>query len=811
MSFQQLSRPFGFQESSTSGPLTSSNAVSDKKRYVPDPQNPIYGIYGSSVISVNPDSTPFKLLAGDIQLQVVPNSRNKEDSRATTPEFDPKSLGLPVGNQLFPQPLPGLYSSSGFDMLGVLARVVARPHPQINIGPVDTSCSFVVVDARRYDMPIVFASETFSKLTGYPNADIIGRNCRFLQAPDGSVTMGSKRKYTDGNAVYHLKTHVQSGKESQASIVNYRKDGSPFINLVTLVPITWDTDEIAYFVGFQVDLVEQPNAILEKMRNGTYVVNYSLLPVNPNPAPTIFKQQDPAGDSDPPLDLDVWQNDQKPVTIMDTIASAEATAAAAQSSMTIAPELLEIMGVHDNGDEIDDDAAKKKWNKMLLDHVRPFIITFPSCYQEPKRSNLQTGDFVHVLSLKGSFLYVSPSVKSMLEYEPSDLIGKTLQSVCHPSDIVPVMRELKESSTITHPVINLLYRFKRKRSGYIWLEAQGKLYLEQSKSRKCVILVSRERPVYNLSWSDLKESGGLGEREFWSKISLDGIILYNTPTVANVIGHDASKLCGSSIFELVDLPWVSELAQALKDAAAGNSVRLQYKLRNAKGIYVDVVTHFHPNHQLKSTTRKMVAGVVQPSIIAQTNDCSSEMRRVTSKSSQTSSLPNFFGGAGSPGTHHSLPKFMRKNTGDTRDLMVTTPEAIGSGDDSGGGSHSGSDRSISGLGSDSSAPSTFSAIPSTYKTLLQHPSLQSNDVFDELDTLRSTSWQYELHQLKLTNKKLKEELHMLQAAKRKKRKKGDTHQAQPLNAVPANSMNATAVVNGPQKNCADCGRTDSPE
>jgi hypothetical protein len=34
---------------------------------------------------------------------------------------------------------------------------------------------------------------------------------------------------------------------------------------VTIIPITWDTDEIAYFVGFQVDLVEQPNAILEKV------------------------------------------------------------------------------------------------------------------------------------------------------------------------------------------------------------------------------------------------------------------------------------------------------------------------------------------------------------------------------------------------------------------------------------------------------------------------------------------------------------------------------------------------------------------
>lgn len=54
-----------------------------------------------------------------------------------------------------------------------------------------------------------------------------------------------------------MKTHILSGKESQASVINYRKNGEPFINLVTIIPITWDTDEIAYFVGFQVDLVDQ--------------------------------------------------------------------------------------------------------------------------------------------------------------------------------------------------------------------------------------------------------------------------------------------------------------------------------------------------------------------------------------------------------------------------------------------------------------------------------------------------------------------------------------------------------------------------
>lgn len=770
----------------------------DKQKYAPNTLNPVYGVYGSSVISVNPDPAPFKMAPNSTQQAVLDRQPPQPyvESRGNTPDFDPRSLGLPIGEQLFPQPLPGLYSTSGFDMLGVLARVVARPCPQINIGPVDTSCSFLVVDARRYDMPIVFASETFSRLTGYTNSEIIGRNCRFLQAPDGHVAAGSRRKYTDGNAVFHLKTHIASGKETQASIINYRKDGSPFINLVTVIPIAWDTDEIAYFVGFQVDLVEQPNAILEKMRNGTYVVNYSLLPTNPLPLPSASHNggQNYASNEDPPInvDADAWM-EPKAVRAVDQVPSASATAAVAQSTMTIAPELLDVMGQVDSHDDNDDESAKKRWNKMLLDN---------------------TGDFVHVLSLKGSFLYVSPSVKGMLEYEPTDLVGKTLQSVCHPSDIVPVMRELKEASTVAHPYINLLYRFRRKSSGYVWMEAQGKLYLEQSKSRKCVILVGRERPVYKLSWADLQMAGGLGDKEYWSKITSDGLFLYNTPTIKQLLGYDAEELRGTNMYRLTETDKVADLTKALRDAASGTSVRLHHKLKNSKGLFVDVITNFYPNCKPIKDARTGIAGVVHPSIICQTSEYSSDVRRRATKP-QNSYLPKPLGVADSPANipHPGKPAFVRAHSSAVKDMIVTTPDPHGSGSDEAGKSPRDGARSGSGSGaasgSDSSAPSTFSAIPSTYKALLNSGHSQNENLFDELDTTHTTSWQYELHQLKLTNKKLKEELQMLQAAKRKRKKKeeslaqtnagGPAAPAQPVPIAPA------------QKQCANCGRTDSPE
>jgi hypothetical protein len=53
--------------------------------------------------------------------------------------------------------MPGLYSTTGFDIVSVLAKVANRKDPKTVLGPVDCSCSFVVSvrmrDAHRHDKP----------------------------------------------------------------------------------------------------------------------------------------------------------------------------------------------------------------------------------------------------------------------------------------------------------------------------------------------------------------------------------------------------------------------------------------------------------------------------------------------------------------------------------------------------------------------------------------------------------------------------------------------------------------------------------
>lgn len=133
--------------------------------------------------------------------------------------------------------------------VGTKMRVATRRNPKINIGAVDMSCAFVVCDVRKFDMPIVYCSATFERLTGYTKHEILGRNCRFLQSPIGDVERGSKRKYVDEESVRYLKQQCEGLEEAQVSLINYRKGGQPFMNLLTTIPIAWDGDDIVYTVG----------------------------------------------------------------------------------------------------------------------------------------------------------------------------------------------------------------------------------------------------------------------------------------------------------------------------------------------------------------------------------------------------------------------------------------------------------------------------------------------------------------------------------------------------------------------------------
>ena len=107
-------------------------------------------------------------------------------------------------------------------------------------------------------MPLVAANRAFETLTGYPQAEIIGRNCRFLQGPA-----------PDKPTVAKLGACLQQGEGCIQWIVNYRKDGKQFWNLLFISPVFGSDGQVLYFFANQHDLSAQAPLDLDTFPLGT--------------------------------------------------------------------------------------------------------------------------------------------------------------------------------------------------------------------------------------------------------------------------------------------------------------------------------------------------------------------------------------------------------------------------------------------------------------------------------------------------------------------------------------------------------------
>ena len=113
-------------------------------------------------------------------------------------------------------------------------------------GVAASSTGIVISDATQPDQPLAYVNPAFCHLTGYAEAECLGRNCRFLQGPE-----------TDLDAVAAIHAAIKDGRSVTQRVLNYRKDGSTFWNELTLNPVMDDSGRLVAFVGVQVDVTAE--------------------------------------------------------------------------------------------------------------------------------------------------------------------------------------------------------------------------------------------------------------------------------------------------------------------------------------------------------------------------------------------------------------------------------------------------------------------------------------------------------------------------------------------------------------------------
>jgi PAS domain S-box-containing protein len=396
------------------------------------------------------------------------------------------------------------------------------------------------------------------------------------------------------------------------------------------------------------------------------------------------------------------------------------------------------------------DASKQGLGPVLLEHA---------------------DDVIHVLSLNGVFLYLSPSSRRLLEYEASELIGKAISSVCHPSDIASAIRELKQS--VGGSSVDMVYRIRRKNSGYMWFESHGLLHIEPGKRRKCLILVGRERPVYALNQYSVLSVGGIGENDLWTKMAISGILLFVSSNVRVLLDRHPNEMVGRNLQEFMRNNSRGELGKALAVSRTGQGVAFKHEMRHKRGHVLQAQTTLFPGDATPGSKPSFLVAQTRLLKCSRSTYAPQRSSITSSSSGDMASAAGFASPSGTPvGSQPQAKTYSVPLSSQALDVVATEAEMHGLP-----------------LGNQNEAL------------------LSENNIFEELKSTRSSSWQFELRQLERRNRLLAEELQgLLNRRKKRKRKKGTG----PLDKACANcrSRSTPEWRRGPSGNrdlCNSCG------
>ncbi len=112
----------------------------------------------------------------------------------------------------------------------------------------------IITNPRQHDNPIVFANDSFCRLTGYSRDEMMGRNCRFLQGPE-----------TDRETIDRIRSAIREKEAIEVEILNYTKQGKQFWNRLLVAPVHDASGAVAYFFASQMDVTRDRENLAERI------------------------------------------------------------------------------------------------------------------------------------------------------------------------------------------------------------------------------------------------------------------------------------------------------------------------------------------------------------------------------------------------------------------------------------------------------------------------------------------------------------------------------------------------------------------
>lgn len=204
----------------------------------------------------------------------------------------------------------------------------------------------------------------------------------------------------------------------------------------------------------------------------------------------------------------------------------------------------------------------------------------------------QSRDLISRHGLEGAFTYASSAARSLLGYEPEELLGTHPREFVHPDDLDHVVSTVS-AAMAGGPSTTFAFRFRHHDGHYVWFESTNTIARDAEGAITSFHAVSRDISERKVTEDALRASEerfrALAEQsqDLISRHTPDGTFTYASSAARSLLGYEPEQLVGRKPREFVHPDDVAGVISAIATALTGApSTTIACRIRRADQRYI---------------------------------------------------------------------------------------------------------------------------------------------------------------------------------------------------------------------------------